>query len=116
EDAVPVADGELVDRDRDIDGGIVDEDVDTAESRHRRFDGAIHGTFIGNVRDDGYRLPGLPPDGRGDGFRARRVTVQCRDAHAVHRQPPGDGGAESAARTGDQDHAFVPTPDAVLRS
>src|SRR5262249_18373012 len=102
-DAVPLGDGELVDRDavrHRVDSGVVDEDVEPAEVAD---DFGEDGVDLRGVAD----VEGQRPGARGAGgglSRAWGVDVGVEDAGAVGGEGVGDGLADAAGGAGHQRH------------
>jgi hypothetical protein len=81
-----------------VEAGVVDEARDGPAHGHGG-DGLRDGGLVGHVADEAFAGGGLPGAG------------EASDLEAAGAELPGDGGADAAVRTGDDDGAgHQPTP------
>jgi hypothetical protein len=110
EDAVEVRGGELVARTRDLDAGVVDEDVQPAQALDRLADHAHDVLLDGDVAADEHVAHALAVhlvhaglDALGGVLRlARLAQVVDGDVRAVLREAHGDGLPDARAAAGDE--------------
>ena len=79
--------------------GVGHQDVDLAEGGPGFGHHGLHGSWVGQVGDDGGAAVGQPGDGRVKPFGAPGYEA---DAYAGGGQGPGAGQAEASGTTGDQ--------------
>ena len=106
-DAIPLLDGHLVDADRLVDAGVVDQDVDTAQSRDERVDRLVDRGSVGDVESQ--RLGRVAVGAELVARLAREVEqhVSGDDMHSGGGKLAADLGAEAARATGHERDAPV---------
>ena len=100
--AVPLLRVRVGDGAQEHQASIVDQDVQSPELLGGLLDGCLGLGAVGDVRFDGQRRAARVLDAGGEGLKAVAAAGHKRDAGAVLGEPAGGGGADTAARAGDE--------------
>ncbi len=108
EDLVPGGDGELVERGRIEDGGVVDDEVEPAVEGCRGGDGRANGVLGADIAREGLRTAaeGFEFADRGGGLVCR-IAIGDGDAEAGFTKGERNGTAKTASTAGDERRACL---------
>src|ERR1700722_2871752 len=91
-----------VDRGRDRNAGIVDDDIEPAEMRGDLAHHGIDVIEVGDVEGPGFRSASIPGDFGGHSLCACCDEIRNRNVGALGREYPRGGVAHAAGRAGDE--------------